>query len=60
LTTGKIRIKSLSKFLNLVNKARDKGRILTIQEIMEEIHCCRGHAYNYLRALKKLLSSMIA
>jgi hypothetical protein len=57
---GKIRVKSLLKFLSLFNLARDKGEALTVEEVMEEIYCCKGHAYNYLRALKKLLSSTIA
>jgi len=60
LRDGKIRVKTLVKFLSLFNLARDKGEALTVQEIMEEIHCCKGHAYNYLRALKKLFSSLIA
>ena len=60
LKSGKIRIKTLVKFLSLVNLSRDRNRLLTVEEIMEEIHCCKGHAYNYLRALKKFLSSMIA
>jgi len=51
---GKIRVKSLLKFLALFNLARDRNRLLTVEEIVEEIHCCRGHAYNYYRALKKL------
>jgi len=51
---GKIRVKSLLKFLALFNLARDRNRLLTVEEIIEEIHCCRGHAYNYYRALKKL------
>jgi hypothetical protein len=54
LRVGKIRIKTLNKFLNLFNLVRDRNRLLTVEEIMEEIHCCRGHAYNYYRALKNL------
>ena len=57
---GKIRVKTLLKFLAVFNSARDKNRILTVEEIMEEIHCCKNHAYNYLRALKRLLASLIA
>jgi hypothetical protein len=59
LKNGKIRIKTLVKFLSLVNLSRDRNRLLTVEEIVEEIHCCKGHAYNYLRALDKLLSSLI-
>jgi hypothetical protein len=51
---GKIRVKSLLKFLALFNLARDRNRLLTVEEIVEEIQCCKGHAYNYLRALKRL------
>ena len=57
---GKIRVKTLLKFLAVFNSARDRNRILTVEEIMEEIHCCKSHAYNYLKALDKLLSSLIA
>jgi len=60
LRTGRIRIKTLKKFLALYNLARDKGRSLTAQEIVEEINCCKSHAYNYLRALDKLLLLMIS
>jgi len=60
LRNGKIRIKTLVKFLKLYNLTRDRNRILTVEEVMEAINCCRGHSYNYLRALKKLFSSMIA
>ena len=59
MKNGKIRIKTLVKFLSLVNLSRDRNRLLTVEEIVEEIHCCKGHAYNYLRALDKLLSSLI-
>lgn len=60
MRVGKIRIKTLNKFLTLFNLARDKGRMLTIKEVMEINQCCKSNAYNYLRALKKLLSSTIA
>ena len=60
MKNGKIRIKTLNKFLNLFNLARDKNRILTVEEVMEAIGCCKSHAYNYLRALDRFLSSMIA
>jgi hypothetical protein len=59
MVNGKIRVKSLNKFLALYNLRRDKGSALTVEEVMNEIHCCRGHAYNYLRALDKLFSSIL-
>jgi len=52
---GKIRIKTLVKFLKLSTLAKERNRLLTIDEIIQEIHCCRSHAYNYRRALEKLL-----
>jgi GR25 family glycosyltransferase involved in LPS biosynthesis len=58
--SGEIRIKTLKKFLNLVDAARDRKRSLEAQEISEEIGCCKSHAYNYKRALDLLLESMIA
>jgi hypothetical protein len=48
---GIIRIKTLNKFLGLCALCMDDNRILTVDEIMNEIHCCRSHAYNYRRAL---------
>lgn len=52
---GRIRIKSLVKFLRLSALARERNRMLTIDEITQEIHCCRSHAYNYRRALRQML-----
>jgi hypothetical protein len=51
---GIIRIKTLGKFLRLCTLCMDGNRVLTIDEIMCEIHCCRSHAYNYRRALVKM------
>jgi hypothetical protein len=51
---GKIRIKTLNKLLALYSLRKDRNRPLTVQEITEEIHCCKGHAYNYRRALEIL------
>lgn len=59
MVNGKIRVKTLNKFLALCNLVRDKQRPLTVEEVVEEIHCCRGHAYNYLRALDKLFLSIL-
>ena len=55
LSNGKIRIKTLNKFLKLHSLAREKGESLTVEEIMETIGCCRSHAYNYRRALEQML-----
>jgi hypothetical protein len=57
---AKIRIKTLVKFLHLYILCRERKRLLTYREIMEELECCASNSYNYLNALKKLLSSMIA
>jgi hypothetical protein len=56
---GKIRIKTLIKFLNLDILTRERNRPLTVDEIMEHIHCSRGHAYNYQRALGILLPATL-
>jgi predicted DNA-binding transcriptional regulator AlpA len=53
----KLELKLLS---SLVNLTRDRNRLLTVEEVMEAIGCCKSHAYNYLRALDRFLSSMIA
>jgi predicted transcriptional regulator len=60
LTEGKIKLKTVNKFLELHASELDKGRPLTVKEVSEIINCSKGHAYNYLRALRKLASSMIA
>jgi hypothetical protein len=58
--TGKIRIGTLVKFLQLYTLSRDRNRRLTYREVMQEIGCCRSHAYNYLNAPDVLLASMLA
>ena len=52
---GKVRIKTLVKFISLCALANERNRMLTIDEIIQEIHCCRSHAYNYYRALEEFL-----
>jgi hypothetical protein len=59
LRNGRIRVKTLNKLVALHNLSKEKKRLLTAQEVMEKIHCCRSHSYNYIRALKKLLYPMI-
>lgn len=60
MRNGKIRIKTLVKFLRLCTIARDRNRPLVVQEVMLELNCCKSNAYNYVRALDKLFSSMLA
>ncbi len=57
---GRIRIKTLRKFLHLYNVVRVRGRMLTAREVSLEIGCCLSHAYNYMRALERLLRSQLA
>jgi MarR-like DNA-binding transcriptional regulator SgrR of sgrS sRNA len=59
LSEVRIRLKTVNKFLTLFNECRDKKRLLTVQEIAATISCSKGHSYNYLRALKKLFSSIV-
>jgi hypothetical protein len=54
MTNGRIRIKTLVKFLKLCDLTKERNRLLEICEVIQEIHCCESHAYNYQRALKKL------
>lgn len=60
MRTGKIRIKTLVKFLRIYALARDRKRPLTYREVMQELNCSSSNAYNYLNALHRLLASMIA
>jgi hypothetical protein len=48
-----LRIKTLIKFLALCDIVEEKDRLLCIEEIVRTIHCSRGHAYNYLEALRQ-------
>jgi DNA-binding IclR family transcriptional regulator len=59
MKNGEIRIKTLKKFLTLINLAREGRRNLTVAEISETIGCCKGHAYDYQKALKQLLPIII-
>lgn len=60
MRNGKIRIKTLNKLLRLYNLARDVNRPLTIREAVEELRCSRSNAYNYLRALDRILATILA
>ena len=53
---GKIRIKTLVKFLRLCALTLQECRLPTVYEIMEYNSCCKSNAYNYLRALRCLFS----
>lgn len=52
----RIHIKTVAKFLHLWAICKERGRLLTSIEIMEELHISRSHSYNYLNALKILLA----
>jgi hypothetical protein len=56
MSTGKIWIATLNKFLELCSLAIEEDRILSVIEIALNIECSKSNAYNYSRALKKLLS----
>jgi hypothetical protein len=56
LRNGKIRIKTIVKFLRLCFLAIERNRLLTIDEVIQEIYCCRSNAYNYRKALEILFS----
>jgi len=60
MNKGKIRVNTLKKFLELYNIRREKNEPLTAIEIAEAIGCCKSHAYNYRRALEKLVSALLA
>jgi hypothetical protein len=60
MAKGKIKVKTLNKFLKLFNLRREKNRPLTVKEISEAIKCSSGHAYNYRNALEKLFSALLA
>jgi len=60
LRNGKIRIKTLTKLLRLYNIARGLNRPLTIREAVEELQGSRSNAYNYLRALDRILATILA
>lgn len=53
---GKIRIKTLVKFLDLCNLTLQEYRLPTVYEIMQYNSCCKSNAYNYLRALRYLFT----
>jgi len=52
----RIHIKTVEKLLHLWAICKERGRLLTSIEIMEELHISRSHSYNYLNALKILLA----
>ena len=54
MTDGRIRIKTVAKFLGLCALSLERNRLLTVNEIIQETHHCRSHAYNYYNALRRL------
>ncbi len=51
---GKIRIKTLIKALVVCYGSLDQNRNLTVDEIVQALHCSKGNAYNYRRFLRVL------
>jgi hypothetical protein len=51
---GKINNRTLHKLLTLISLTFDKRAILTVDEIMSALDCCKGTAYQYQRALRYL------
>jgi hypothetical protein len=59
MPNGRIRVRTLVKFLTLYGLARDRRRSLTADEVAQAINCSKGHAYNYVRALDRLLQTQL-
>ena len=53
---GFIRIKTLRQLLFLCYRTVENSELPTVYQIMDYIGCCKGNAYNYLRALRHLFS----
>ena len=51
---GRIRIKTLLKALAVCYGSIDRNRILTADEIVQTLYCCKANAYNYQRFLRML------
>jgi hypothetical protein len=49
-----IRLRTIAKFVSLCHSSIEKNRLLTVDEIIQETHHCRSHAYNYYNALRCL------
>jgi hypothetical protein len=52
---GKVKTKTLQKFILLVDLTLEQRNIATIIQIMLALGCSRGTAYNYRRALRCIL-----
>jgi hypothetical protein len=52
---GRIRIKTLRQALAVISVSMDQNRILTVDEIIQVIHCRKANAYNYQRFLRSML-----
>jgi hypothetical protein len=52
LKIGKLKTKTLLKFIDLVILTVQIRRVLTVNEIMNNLGCCKGTAYQYQRALR--------
>ena len=54
---GKIKTEILVNFVVLFQQSLEQREIVSINHIVEALGCCRGTAYNYRRALRRLLPS---
>jgi len=52
MALGKIKNQSLLKILNLMAMSIDNREILSIDQIIAYLGCCKGTAYQYQRALR--------
>lgn len=56
---GKVKNKSLQKFIWLINLTLDQRSIPKIKQIKEELNCCKGTAYTYRRALRHIFHEIL-
>lgn len=49
----KINVKAFRNLIKLLEMQQKKD--LSIQEIMNELNCCKATAYNYFAAIQKIL-----
>jgi hypothetical protein len=53
---AKVRHKTVLRFFRIYALAKERNRRLTYKEVMQELHCSRSCAYNYLSEINILLA----